>query len=88
MTTPQIGETMKYLKTGGLFQVKKVANDFVILTSQDGSEQIMTRIAFLDSHFEKIIPADSLRDDFSPNSRFNVLPNGLERWKQTFPVEA
>ncbi len=79
MTIPQIGETMKYLQTGGLFQVKKVTKDFVILNSQDGSAQIMTGIASLNAHFEKILSADSFRVDLGPNSKVDVLANPLER---------
>ena len=37
MTSPKIGEILKYLRTGGLFEVRKVTNEFVILYAQDGS---------------------------------------------------
>jgi len=61
ITNPQIGETVKYLRTGDLFQVKKVTPKFVVLNSQDGLTQIMTPTESLDLVFEKIIPAESFR---------------------------
>lgn len=61
MTNPQIGETVKYLRTDGLFQIKKITKDFVILNAQDGSTQVMTGKESFDFLFEKIPPAESLR---------------------------
>ncbi len=66
MRNPQIGETVKYLRTGGLFQVKKVTKDIVILNSQDRSTQLMTPTGSLDLVFERIAPAESFRKDFNP----------------------
>ena len=62
MTKPQIGETVKYLRTGNLFQVKKVTKEFVVLNSQDGLTQIMTPSESLDLVFERIPPAESFRE--------------------------
>ncbi len=59
MTNPQIGETVKYLRTEGLFQIKKVTKDFVILNAQDGSTQVMAGKESFEFLFEKIPPAHS-----------------------------
>jgi len=69
MTNPQIGETVRYLRTGGLFQVKKVTKDVVVLDAQDGLTQIMTPTESLDLVFEKIPPAESIRQDLNPGSK-------------------
>jgi len=79
MNNPQIGETVKYLRTGDLFQVEKVTKDFVILNSPDGLTQIMMGTAALDFHFEKVCSGKSLREDLNPKSKFPVLPSDLER---------
>ncbi len=42
MNALKVGETVKCLRTGALFEVRKVANGFVIFQSQDGLTQIMT----------------------------------------------
>lgn len=42
ITSPQIGEILKYQPTGGLFEVKRVTQNWVILFSRDGLRQIMT----------------------------------------------
>jgi hypothetical protein len=77
MTDPKIGETVKYLRTGGLFEVGKVVNGFVILYSQDGTSQIMTGAESYDFLFARISPVESLRKDFHPRSELAVLAGGL-----------
>ncbi len=67
MTNPQIGEMVRYLRTGDLFQVKKVTKDIVVLDAQDGLTQITTPTESLDLVFEKI-PPESFRQGL--NSRF------------------
>ena len=69
MTNPQIGETVRYLRTGGLFQVKKVTKDIVILDAQDGLTQIMTPTESLDLVFEKIPSAESFGQDLNSGSK-------------------
>ena len=59
MTTPKIGEILKYLRTGGLFEVKKITTDFVILYALDRSIQIMTGKGGFDSVFAKV-PSSNL----------------------------
>ena len=76
MTDPKIGETVKYLRTGGLFEVRKVVKGFVILDSQDGGSQIMTGAESYDFLLAGISPVESRREDFSPRSEFAVLAGG------------
>ena len=57
MPTLKEGEILKCLRDGRLFQVKRVANDFVILNSVDGSSQIMAGKRGFDFIFEKIPPS-------------------------------
>ena len=63
MTRPKIGEILKYLQTGGLFEVKKITNHFVILSARHGSTQIMTGKVGFDSVFAKAPAIESLRRD-------------------------
>ena len=58
MTSPKIGETLKYLRTGGFFEVKKITNDFVILYALDGLSQIMTGKGGFDSVFARVPPIE------------------------------
>jgi hypothetical protein len=76
MTDPKIGEPVKYLRTGGLFEVRKVVNGFVILF-QDGASQIMTGAESYDFLFAWISPVESLRKDFHPRPKLAVLAGGL-----------
>jgi len=77
MTAPKVGETVKYLRSGGLFEVTKVVNGFVILCSQDGSSQIMTGAESYDFLFAKVSLVESIQEDFNPRSKFSVLAGGL-----------
>jgi hypothetical protein len=54
MTRPKIGEILRYLRTGGLFEVEKITNGFVILSARDGSTKIMTGEVGFDSVFAKV----------------------------------
>jgi hypothetical protein len=63
MTRPEIGEILRYLRTGGLFEVKKITNDFVILSARDGSTKIMTGEVGFDSVFAKVHAIESPRRD-------------------------
>jgi hypothetical protein len=42
MIIPQEGSRLKYRPTGRIFEVKKITDQFVILSSMDDSIQIMT----------------------------------------------
>ena len=79
MTNPRIGEILKYMRTGGLFEVKKITKDFVILNSRDGSSQIMTGTGSFDFLFEKVPPAESNRKDLNPGFKYPFLASGLAR---------
>jgi len=77
MTTPKIGEILKYLRTGGLFEVKMITNDFVILSARDGSSQIMTGKVGFDSVFAKVPSIESPRRDLNSGSTYPVPPSSL-----------
>lgn len=62
MTSPKIGEILKYPWTGDLFEVKKITKDFVILSAPDGSTHIMTGKVGFDSVFAKVPSIESRRD--------------------------
>ena len=79
MTNPKIGEILKYVRTGGLFEVKKVTKDFVILNSRNGSSQIMTGTGSFDFLFEKIPPAEPFRKDLTPSFTYSHLAGSLAR---------
>jgi hypothetical protein len=70
---------LKYMRTGGLFEVRKVTKDFVILNSRDGSSQIMTGTGSFDFLFEKIPPAESLRKGLNSGLKYPFLAGGLAR---------
>jgi hypothetical protein len=76
MTDPKIGETVKYLRTGGLFEVRKVVKGFVILDSQDRSSQVITGAESYDSLFTKISPGELRRENFNPRPEFAVPAGG------------
>ena len=79
MTNPKIGEILKYVRTGSLFEVKKVTKDFVILNSRDGTSQIMTGTGSFDFLFEKILPTEPFRKDLNPGLKHPFLASGLAR---------
>ena len=54
VNVPQKGEVLKYRQTGELFEVRKIANGFVILHSRQGISQIMTGVKGLFHSFERI----------------------------------
>lgn len=54
MIVPEEGEILKYRVTGNLFEVKKVTNQYVILSAIDGLTQIMTGEKSVASLFEKV----------------------------------
>ncbi len=60
MTSPKIGEVLEYRKTGGLFEVKNVTRDWVLLFSWDGSRQIMAGIENLDYLFSRVPMLESV----------------------------
>lgn len=41
MIVPQEGKRLKHRRTGNMFRVKKITDQFVILDSVDGSSQIL-----------------------------------------------
>jgi hypothetical protein len=51
---PREGQVLKYRQTGELFEVGKIAREFVILQSRDGISQAMTGKNSVFSVFEKI----------------------------------
>jgi hypothetical protein len=59
MSIAQIGEIMKYRRTGNMFSLKKITKDFVILYALDGSPQIMTAKESLNFLFEIVSPLES-----------------------------
>jgi hypothetical protein len=69
---PKKGEILKYLRTGGLFEVKNITNDFVILYALDGSIQIMTGKRGFDSVFAKVPSIESPRTDLNSRSKYLV----------------
>ena len=77
MTSPKAGEILKYLQTGGLFEVKKVTNEFVILYARDGSSQIMTGKGNFDFIFARVSPGESTPENFNSKSKDPLLAGGL-----------
>jgi hypothetical protein len=54
MDVPKVGEVLKYRKTGKIFKVRKITDEFVILHSRGGTSQILTGKNSLFSSFEKL----------------------------------
>ena len=77
MTSPKTGEILRYLRTGGLFEVRKVTNEFVILYARDGSSQILTGKGSFDFLFARVPPVESTRKDLNSGSKYPVLAGGL-----------
>ena len=77
MTSPKTGEILKYLRTGGLFEVRKVTNEFIILYARDGSSQILTGKGSFDFLFARVPPVESTRKDLNSGSKYPVLAGGL-----------
>jgi hypothetical protein len=61
MIIPEQGEIMKDQVTGNIFAVKKITNQFVILSSLDGLMQIMTGKKSLVHLFDKISQDETIR---------------------------
>ena len=59
MTGLKEGQRMKYQKDGRVFEIAKIARDFVILQALDEPIQVLTGKASLDSSFEKVPSTDS-----------------------------
>jgi hypothetical protein len=62
MTVPAQGEILKNRSTGNIFEVKKITDQFVILSSPDGLMQIMTGKNNLIHRFEKIPQDKRIRE--------------------------
>ena len=77
MTRPKIGEILKYLRTGGLFKVEKITNDFVILSARDGSAQVMIGKVGFDSAFAQAPSIESPRRGLNKGSTYPVPASGL-----------
>jgi hypothetical protein len=77
MTSPKTGEILKYLRTGGLFEVRKVTNEFIILYARDGSSQILTGKGSFDFLFARVPMAESARKDLNPGPAYPVLAGSL-----------
>jgi hypothetical protein len=73
MTHPKTGEILKCLRTGSLFEVKKVTQDFVILCARDGSSQIMTGKRSFDTFFARVSPAEPSSMGLDPGARYSLL---------------
>jgi len=54
MDIPRVGQVLKYRKTGKIFKVGKITDEFVILHSREGTSQILTGKNSLFSSFEKL----------------------------------
>jgi len=54
MDVPKVGQVLKYRKTGKIFKVKKITDEFVVLHSGEGKSQILTGKNSLFSSFEKL----------------------------------
>jgi len=61
MIIPEQGEIMKNRSTGNIFEVEKITDQFVILSSLDGLMQIMTGKKSLIHLFEKIPQDETIR---------------------------
>jgi hypothetical protein len=77
MTSPKTGEILKYQRTGGLFEVRQVTNEFVILCARDGSSQIMTGKGSFDFLFARVPPLEFTRKDLRAGSKYPLLAGGL-----------
>ncbi len=77
MTTPKIGEILKYLRNGVLFEVRKITSDFVILYARDGSTQIMPGKGGFDSVFAKVSSIESSRRGLNSGVKYPVPASGL-----------
>jgi hypothetical protein len=77
MTSPKTGEILKYLRTGGLFEVKKVTNEFVILHAQDGPSQILTGKGSFDFLFARVSPVEPTRKALNSGAKVPLLAGGL-----------
>jgi hypothetical protein len=62
MVIPEQGEVMKNRLTGNFFEVKKIMDQFVILSSLDGLMQIMTGKKSLIQSFEKIPQDETIKE--------------------------
>jgi hypothetical protein len=62
MIIPAQGEVMKNRSTGNIFEVKKITDQFVILSSPDGLMQIMTGRNTLIPLCEKIPQDKKIRE--------------------------
>ena len=54
MDIPKVGQVLRYRKTGKIFKVRKISDEFVILHSGEGTSQILTGKNSLFSSFEKV----------------------------------
>jgi len=77
MTSPKTGEILKYQRTGGLFEVKKVTNEFIILYARDGSSQIMTGKGSLDFLFARVSQIETTPKELTAGSKYPVFAGGL-----------
>jgi len=54
MDVPKVGQVLKYRKTGKIFKVGKITDEFVILHSGEGTSQILTGKKSLFGSFERL----------------------------------
>ncbi len=77
MTSPKPGEILRYLRTGGLFEIRMVTKEFVILHARDGSSQIMTGKGSLDILFARVSFVESLGKHLDSGASYTRLAGGL-----------
>ncbi len=77
MNAPKVGETVKCLRTGALFEVRKVVNGFVIFQSQDGLTQIMTGAESVHFLFSRTTAEESPGRSFNPRPKSGPVADRL-----------
>jgi hypothetical protein len=73
-------ERMVYRRDGNIFEVIRIANDFVILQALDGLSQIMTGKKSLEFLFENALPRDVARRGFLAKSVYGHPGDGGQKF--------
>ncbi len=79
MTSLKPGEIHKYLMTGGLFEVRQVTNEFIILCARDETSLVITGRRSFDFLFAKATPGESSAEKLNSQSTQPFLGGGLAR---------
>ncbi len=77
MTSLKPGEIHKYLMTGGLFEVKQVTNEFVILCARDETSLVITGRRCFDFLFAKANPTEPVAEKLNSQFTQPFLGGGL-----------